>query len=75
MRKMIGALLILLAIWIGIDGVRKFDASTGDVRFLGIRIHTEDEGTKNTAFLELALAVVVLAGGVALVRADGKALA
>ena len=74
MRRMIGALLILLAIWIGIDGVRKFDASTADVRFLGIKIHTEDEGGKNTAFLELALAVVVLAGGVALVRSDGKAL-
>ena len=74
MRRMIGALLILLAIWIGIDGVRKFDASTADVRFLGIKIHTEDEGGKNTAFLELALAVIVLAGGVALVRSDGKAL-
>ena len=74
MRRMIGALLILLAVWLGIDGVRKFDASTEDVRFLGIRIHTEDESAKNTAFLELALAVIVLAGGVTLVRSDGKAL-
>jgi hypothetical protein len=68
MKKLIGTLLIVLAIIMGIDGVRKFDASEENVRFLGIRIHAEDTDAKNTAFIELGLAVVALIGGVSLLN-------
>ncbi|HXR80032.1 MAG TPA: hypothetical protein VN763_03895 [Saprospiraceae bacterium] len=68
MKKLIGTLLIVFAIILAIDGVRKFDASEENVRFLGIRIHAEDTGGKQTAFIELGLALVALAGGVSLLN-------
>jgi hypothetical protein len=68
MKKVIGTVLIILSIILAIDGIRKFDASEGNVRFLGIRIHTEDEGGKQTAFIELGLALVALAGGVSMLN-------
>lgn len=74
MKQIIGILLILFAVWIGIDGVNKFDDSTADVRFLGIRIHTEDSNRKNTAILELGLAVLVLASGVYVMNQKGSAI-
>jgi hypothetical protein len=74
MKQVIGILLILFAIWIGIDGVNKFDDSTADVKFLGIRIHTEDSNRKNTAVLELGLAVLVLGAGVWMINQKGSAI-
>ena len=73
MKRTIGILLIIFSIWIGIDAIQKFDASEDTVRFLGIRIHTEDNNAKQTAFLELALCALVLAGGVSLLN-DKRAL-
>jgi hypothetical protein len=68
MKKVIGTVLIILSIILAIDGVRKFDASDENVRFLGIRIHAEDTDGKQTAFIELGLALVALAGGVSLLN-------
>ena len=73
MKRTIGILLIILSVWIGFDAIQKFDASEENVRFLGIRIHTEDNSAKQTAFVELALCALVLAGGVSLLN-DKRAL-
>jgi hypothetical protein len=68
MKRLIGAFLIILSIIIGIDGVQKVDASDENVKFLGIRIHAEDTGGKQTAFIELGLALVALAAGVSMLN-------
>lgn len=68
MKQVIGAVLIILAIILGIDGVQKFDSSSETVKFLGIKISAENESGKETAFIEIALAVVALAGGIYLLK-------
>ena len=68
MKQVIGGILIILAIILGIDGVQKFDASSETVKFLGIKISSENESGKETAFIELALAVIALGGGIYLLK-------
>ena len=68
MKQVIGDVLIILAIILGIDGVKKFDESSESVKFLGITISADNESGKETAFLEIALAVAALAGGIYLLK-------
>ena len=68
MKQIVGIVLIILAIVLGIDGVQKFDASQTSVKFLGIQINAENKGGKETAIIELVLAVAALAGGITLIR-------
>jgi hypothetical protein len=68
MKQVIGAVLIILAIVLAIDGVQKFDESSTSVKFLGIQINAENKGGQQTAIIELVLAVASLAGGIYLVR-------
>ena len=68
MKQIIGVVLIILAIVLGIDGVQKFDESSESVKFLGITLSAENESGKETAFIEIALAVAALAGGVYLLK-------
>ena len=68
MKQIVGIILVVLAIALGIDGVRKFDASSETVKFLGIKISADNESGQTTAFIEIALAVAALAGGITLLR-------
>lgn len=68
MKQVIGAVLIILAIVLAIDGVQKFDESSTSVKFLGIQINAENKGGQQTAVIELVLAVAALAGGIYLVK-------
>jgi len=67
MKQIVGIILIIAAIALGIDGMQKFDNSSTSVKFLGITINAENEGGKETAVLELVLAVAALAGGIFLI--------
>ena len=64
MKRFVGVILIVFALLLGFEGIRKLDNSGGEVRFLGIRISAEDEGAKETAYVMIGLAVISLAGGI-----------
>ena len=68
MKSIIGIILIVLAAALAIDGIRKFDESETNVRFLGIRINAEDSGAKNTAVIQIGLAVIALIGGLYVIK-------
>jgi hypothetical protein len=70
MKQIIGGILIILSIIIGYDGIQKFQDSSADVKVLGIHLKAEDNGQKQTAFIELVLAGLVLAGGLYLIRSS-----
>ena len=64
MKKLIGILLIVVALGLGYIGVNKVADSTKGINFLGIKIEATDKSTKTEGFIYLAIAVVLLAGGV-----------
>ena len=66
MKKPIGALLILVSLYLGYVGITKFSNSGESVEVLGVEISAEDSKKKSTAFIYLGLAVVSLIGGVSL---------
>ena len=68
MKSIIGIILIVLAAALAYDGIRKFDESETNVRFLGIRINAEDSGAKNTAVIQIGLAVIALIGGLYVIK-------
>lgn len=68
MKKIIGAALIILAIALGYDGVQKFQNSSASIKVLGVQIKAEDSGSKQTAYIELGLAVVALLIGYSLLK-------
>jgi hypothetical protein len=68
MKSIIGIILIVLAAALAIDGIRKLDESETNVRFLGIRINAEDSGAKNTAVIQIGLAVIALIGGIYVIK-------
>lgn len=68
MKQLLGIILIVLAAALAYDGIRKLDASETNVRFLGIKINAEDSGAKNTAIIQIGLAVIALAGGLYVIK-------
>ncbi|HHT35207.1 MAG: hypothetical protein WC191_04165 [Proteiniphilum sp.] len=64
MKKVIGILLIVAALVLGYLGVTGISQSEKSVDLLGLEITAEDNNAKQTAYIELALGVVALAGGV-----------
>jgi hypothetical protein len=70
MKQIIGGVLIILSIVIGYDGIQKFQGSSASVKVLGIELSAEDKGAKETAFVELVFAALVLAGGIYLMRSS-----
>ena len=64
MKKVNGILLIVAALVLGYLGVTGISQSEKSVDLLGLEITAEDNNAKQTAYIELALGVVALAGGV-----------
>lgn len=64
MKKVIGILLIVAALVLGYLGVTGISQIEKSVDLLGLEITAEDNNAKQTAYIELALGVVALAGGV-----------
>ena len=72
MKKIIGIVLIVIALGLGYMGITGFQQSTSAVKILGIELRAEDKGGKETAIIQLALAVASLVGGVVLINAKEK---
>jgi hypothetical protein len=68
MKKPLGIILIIAALFAGYLGINELDNSGGTVNFLGIKISATDEGAKQRGYIYLGVAVVALIGGVALMR-------
>ena len=67
MKKIIGIILIIAALVLGYLGVNQVQESANSVEVLGIELSAEDKGGKETGYIELALGVVALVGGIYLV--------
>jgi hypothetical protein len=68
MKQIIGILLIIGSLALGYDGIHKLQNSSASVKILGVELNAEDSGGKQTAVVELGLAVIALLGGVYLLR-------
>jgi len=67
MKKIIGVVLIIIAIGLGYQGVNTVSNSGQSTEVLGVELGVEDKSQKTTGFIYLGLAVVSLIGGVTLV--------
>ena len=66
--KIIGIILIVLAVYLGFNGVNMFASSGESVDILGVEISAEDNKQKSTALLYVGLALISFLGGMFLVR-------
>lgn len=64
MRTIIGIILIAGAIFLGYLGITGLQKSANSVEILGIEISAEDKGSKQTAYVQLGGAVLLLIGGI-----------
>ena len=64
MKKIIGILLILVALFLGDLGIRGFNGSSSSVKLLGIEITAQDSEGKERAYIKLGLGVVLFIGGI-----------
>lgn len=70
MKKIIGIVLIVLAIVLGYNGVQKFQNSSALVKVLGLKIDADNESGKSSAYIQLGLAVLALGAGVFLLKSE-----
>ena len=68
MKRTTGIILIIAALFLGFVGINKLDDSGKTVNILGIRITAEDEEKKETGYIFLGLATLLLIGGVISMR-------
>ena len=68
MKKIIGILLVVLALFLGYTGMDKLSNSGESVEILGVELSAQDNKARTTAFVYFGLAVVSLLGGVVLVK-------
>ncbi|MCF6130736.1 hypothetical protein [Flavobacterium wongokense] len=67
--KLIGALLIIVAIMAGYIGLNKIADSTKEINFLGLKINASDESGKQEGFMYVGAAILLFAGGIYTMRA------
>jgi len=67
MKKVIGILLILVALFLGYLGIKGLTESSSSVKILGIEITAQDSESKQKAYIEMGLGVAALIGGVYLI--------
>ena len=72
MKKIIGTLLIVLAIYLGYTGISLFTDSGSSVEIVGIDISAHDNQERTTAFIYLGFAVVSFLSGIFLMRSSTK---
>jgi len=72
MKKVIGIVLIVAAVVLGYLGITGLSQSEKSVDLLGLEITAQDSDAKQTAYVELALGVVALVGGIYLVGQQKK---
>ena len=64
MKKIIGIILIVAALFLGYLRVNQIQKSANSVEVLGIELSAEDKGGKETGYIELGLGVVSLVAGI-----------
>lgn len=64
MKAIIGAILIVAALFLGYLGINQIQESANSVEVLGIELSAEDKGGKETGYIELGLGVVSLVAGI-----------
>jgi hypothetical protein len=72
MRKIIGIVLIVVALFLGYLGITDLNESSRSVELLGMEITAQDGNTKEKAFMELGLGVVALVAGIYLLGVRKK---
>ncbi len=72
MKKIIGVILIVAALFLGYLGVSQVQESANSVEVLGIELSAEDKGGKETGYIQIALGVVALVGRIYLVSKRDK---
>ncbi|MBL6445414.1 DUF3185 family protein [Fulvivirga sp. 29W222] len=67
-NKIIGIVLIIGGIALSLFGINKISDSTKSISALGVEISASDNSSKNEGMLYLGFGVVVLIGGVVVIR-------
>lgn len=70
MKKTLGVILIIAALFAGYMGIQSLNNSGGTVNIMGIKISAHDEGARQSGFIYLGLAAIALIGGVVLLRKE-----
>ena len=67
MKKIIGIILIIVALGLGYIGAADLSSSTASVDILGVEITAEDNSAKEMAYVKIGLGVIALIAGVYLI--------
>lgn len=63
-RKIIGAVLIIISLGLGYLGFKTMSESTNEVKVLGVNIEASNETGKRKGYMYIGLAIVLFAGGI-----------
>jgi UDP-N-acetyl-D-mannosaminuronate dehydrogenase len=63
-RKIIGALLIIISLGLGYLGFKTMTESSNSVKVLGVNIEASNETEKRKGYMFIGLAIVLFAGGI-----------
>ncbi|MEN6446052.1 MAG: hypothetical protein ABFC98_08460 [Candidatus Cloacimonas sp.] len=72
MKKIFSVILIVVSLFLGYLGIKDYRESKHSVNVLGIELKAEDNTGKESAYIELGLAVASLIGGLFLLKNDNK---
>lgn len=72
MRKVIGIILIIVAVALGYFGIQHFNSSTKEVDLGVVELSANDKGGQKTAYVEFGLAAASLIAGVVLLSQKDK---
>lgn len=68
MKKIIGVLLVIASIYLGYMGVNKVSSNEASVKILDTKIGVSNESGKTEGYIYIGLGVVLLAGGIRLLK-------
>lgn len=63
-RKIIGAILIIISLGLGYLGFNTMTESSNSVKVLGVNIEASNETEKRKGYMYIGLAIVLFAGGI-----------
>ncbi len=63
-RKIIGAILIIISLGLGYLGFKTMSESSNSVKVLGVNIEASNETGKRKGYMYNGLAIVLFAGGI-----------
>ncbi len=63
-RKIIGAIVIIISLGLGYLGFKTMSESSNSVKVLGVNIEASNETEKRKGYMFIGLAIVLFAGGI-----------